>query len=1034
LPTTTASFQTACLRWAGKAPSLLQERFEFHHVAVLDYVFLALSAQFAQLAGARGAAERDQIFEGNRFRGNEALFEIGMNDAGSDRGLVAGADRPGAGFLLAGGQVSPQTEQIIGLFDQRAGARLFDPEPREILGTLIWRQSAKLRFDFGRDHNGASAVVPGGIVADFLNPRVRVRVAQFLFRDIAGEERGLRGEQEQSLQHRCFLRRHIKAESKFAAVQMRLQTVDQVEFSLRLFVPSFGELLLFRAPLLDAVEIRQNQFGVDDFNIPNGVHRIHHVFDIGVFKTANHLDDGVHFTDVPQELIAQTFAGARPLHEPGDIDKFKDGGYQLLRTADGGQHGQALVRDGNDSLVWLDGAKAIIGRHGLASLSDSIEESTLADVGKTYDSCTKHVVFSVSTAFQSNGVAILVHAMKARKKGQKTSPRETVTIPARGHSKLLVPGICMALAIAVLLVYVQTFHYGFVAYDDDHYVYQNPTVKAGLSQAGIAWAFTTFFYANWHPLTWVSYMLDRSLFGMDAGWFHAVNVALHIGASILLFLALHRMTRRPLRCALVAGIFALHPLHVESVAWISERKDVLSTFLEMAGLLLYSRFVESRTLGRYLALAGVFALSLMAKPMVVTFPFVLLLLDFWPLQRLQWPPRRAQWKAPLLEKIPLLVLSAIASVLTFVAQRNFGAVEGLERLPVPARLANAALGYVTYIGQAIWPVNLGVLYPGTRPNAGLAVLAAAILVAITIAALRTAGSRPYILTGWLWYVGMLLPVIGLVQVGQQSTADRYMYVPLVGLCIAVIWTAGDWVEKRPGLRSAAAIVSGVVLLASAAGAYRQAGYWQNGRTLFEHTIAVTGPNQVMRNNLGVVLAAEHDYPRATEQYRQALAINQENAEAHANLGLELLRVGKFSEARDHLQKAVRLKPTLVKGQADLGFALASLADYAGAERHLAEALRLAPGDAAVESNLCFAQLHTGQLNAAVLHCSEAIHLEPDFADAHFNLGSVLAAQGRSADARAEFAAAVRADPGLAKAQRALEEMDQKLESGGRPQK
>jgi protein O-mannosyl-transferase len=464
---------------------------------------------------------------------------------------------------------------------------------------------------------------------------------------------------------------------------------------------------------------------------------------------------------------------------------------------------------------------------------------------------------------------------------------------------------------------------------------------------------------------------------------------------------------------------------VESVAWISERKDVLSTFLELAALLLYCRFLESRTPARYLTMAGVFALSLLAKPMVVTFPFVLLLLDFWPLRRLAWPPRAAQWRAPVLEKIPLLVLSAIASVLTFMAQRDFGAVEGLERLPVPVRLANAALGYVTYIGQALWPVNLGVLYPTTNPNAAAALVAAFILVAITITALRLARSRPYILTGWLWYAGMLVPVIGLVQVGQQSTADRYAYMPLVGLSIAVIWTAANWVEQRPGLRPLAAAVSGFVLVAFGAGAYRQAAYWQNGRTLFEHTIAVTGPNQVMRNDLGVALSAERDYPGATEQYRQALAINPENPEAHANLGLELLRVGDFHQATDHLEKALRLKPTLVKGQSDLGFALASLGDYEGAQRHLAEALRLAPGDAVVESNLCFALLNTGQLDTAVAQCKAALRLQPDFADGHFNLGSVLVAQGRRAEARAEFTLAIRDDPGLTKARKALEEMGEK---------
>ena len=312
--------------------------------------------------------------------------------------------------------------------------------------------------------------------------------------------------------------------------------------------------------------------------------------------------------------------------------------------------------------------------------------------------------------------------------------------PASPGSRILIVTVCGALAVAGLLVYAQTFHFGFVLFDDNGYVYENPMVKAGLSSAGIRWALTTFANGNWHPFTWISYLLDAQLFGINAGAFHAVNLIFHLASAMLLFVALARMTRQPFRCGLVSAVFLLHPLHVESVAWISERKDVLSTLCEMAALLLYARYAEVRTLPRYLGVISAFALGLMAKPMLVTFPFILLLLDYWPLRRLDWPP---DWKAaqPLvLEKIPLLALSAVGSMLTFAAQRSIVAVAGLQLAPA-ARMANAVCAYLEYIGQSIWPTNLAVLYPWVRRTAGEAVLAGIVLLTITTAAICFA--RPH---------------------------------------------------------------------------------------------------------------------------------------------------------------------------------------------------------------------------------------------------------------------------------------------------
>jgi tetratricopeptide (TPR) repeat protein len=614
--------------------------------------------------------------------------------------------------------------------------------------------------------------------------------------------------------------------------------------------------------------------------------------------------------------------------------------------------------------------------------------------------------------------------------------------------------ICLLLLAAIFGVYAQSRQFAFVNYDDPDYVTANPHVRQGITADGALWALTSTEAANWFPVTRLSHMLDVQLFGMDAGWHHLVSVLIHAAASVLLFLLLMRATGARAPSAFVAFVFALHPLHVESVAWVAERKDVLSTFFEMAALLLYVRLVERRTVTRYLAMAGMFALGLMAKPMLVTFPFILLLLDYWPLRRLNWPPRWAPAKPLLLEKTPLLALSAIGSVLTFFAQRGNG-MAALDRLPVIMRLGNAVLSYVAYIGKAVWPADLGVLYPLTAPAAVPAALAALILLAITAAAFRAAKSRPYLLTGWLWYIGTLVPVIGLVQVGSQSRADRYMYVPLVGLSIAAVWAAADWAEERPRLQRALAAAAGLLLLLAAAGAHRQAGYWRDSTTLFEHTLAVTEQNHLIHANLGTVLqaegkleaaaaeyrqavtiypeyaeghedlgtvlAAEGNFEAAAAEYRRAATLNPGNADAHANLGHELLRAGQFDQASDQLREAIRLKPGIPAAQGDFGILLASRGDYQEAARHLTESLRQAPGDAAHESNLCFVLLHAGQPGEAMAHCKEALRLQPDLTDAHFNLGSVLAALGQKSDARTEFALALRSDPANAAARKALEE-------------
>jgi tetratricopeptide (TPR) repeat protein len=537
--------------------------------------------------------------------------------------------------------------------------------------------------------------------------------------------------------------------------------------------------------------------------------------------------------------------------------------------------------------------------------------------------------------------------------------------------------ICVLLALAILAIYSQTATYGYVAYDDDQYVYKNPWVQAGLTAYNIGWAFTTFFYSNWHPLTWISYMLDFSLFGSNPGAQHLVNVALHLASTLLLFFALTRMTRQPWRCAVVAAIFAVHPLHVESVAWISERKDVLSTFFEMLTLLLYVRYTTKPGTRSYLAVAAAFALSLLAKPMAVTFPFVLLLLDYWPLRRLDWPLKAAALRPLFMEKVPLLAMAAVASVLTFLAQRGYGAVVSLNRFPLPARAANAAIAYVSYMVKTVWPADLAVLYPARGPEFGSAVTALLILAALTWAALRWVKPRPYLAVGWFWYLGMLVPVIGLVQVGTQAMADRYTYV-----------------ENRPALRIAAAAATILALVVLAVASYRQATYWKSSRTLFEHTLAVTTDNSIIQNNLGVIMAGEGNTVEAIKLYRKALATAPDYAEAHANLGHQLLNSGQLDQAQSSLIKALDLSPNSPLAQADMGLLLAARGEFEGARRHLERSLTLAPGDADNESNLCFVFTHLGRPDEAIAHCNTALRINPGLANAQFNLSNALAAKKR----------------------------------------
>jgi cytochrome c-type biogenesis protein CcmH/NrfG len=516
----------------------------------------------------------------------------------------------------------------------------------------------------------------------------------------------------------------------------------------------------------------------------------------------------------------------------------------------------------------------------------------------------------------------------------------------------LITCICIALAVLTWGVFGQTLRYDFVNYDDPRYVYQNTTITSGIN---LAWAFTHIHSENWHPLTTITHMLDCQLHGLNAGWHHFTNVLLHGLAVVLLFVALERMTGALWRSAFVAAVFAVHPLHVESVAWIAERKDVLSALFFMLTLLAYLRYTRAPSIGRYLTVALVVALGLMSKPMLVTLPFVLLLLDYWPLARFEArrPNTGRQMLQLVLEKIPLLALSAVSSIVTFLAQR--GAIGWTEQLPVSARISNALVAYVIYIRQMFWPAKLAVFY--THPENRLPLLeislAFIVLVGITTAAFVFRKKAPYFMTGWLWYLGMLVPVIGLVQVGWQGHADRYTYLPQIGLYIAVTWTVTDltrlWRLQRIVLGAAGLVLIGTLSWR----AWLQTSYWRDSETLFTHALAVTSNNDVALNNLGIIFLEKGQLDDAISRLQAAIDLRPENGPAHDNLAKALLKKGQVAEAMVHYRKFLEIEPENVEARNTLGTALIQQGLVKEAIDQWQDALALQPDNGNAASNLAW---------------------------------------------------------------------------------
>lgn len=595
--------------------------------------------------------------------------------------------------------------------------------------------------------------------------------------------------------------------------------------------------------------------------------------------------------------------------------------------------------------------------------------------------------------------------------------------------------MCIVLVILTVAAFWPAQYCEFVDYDDQEYVTDNRHVRNSFTREGIAWAFRSAEFANWHPLTWLSHMLDCQLYGLKPQGHHVSNLLLHLANTLLLFLVFGWTTGALWRSAFVAALFAIHPLRVESVVWVAERKDVLSTFFFMLTLWAYARFTRKSeagnpgseiqpptsdlrplTYGFYWLALLFFTLGLMCKPMLVTLPCVLLLLDYWPLKRLRLAdvnPQFSLFRRLLLEKIPFFVLSAVFSAIAFLAQHGAGAVAPVSGFPFHLRLANALISYCRYLGKTFWPDNLAVFYPhpGTWP-AWQVIGAGVLLVAVSALVLRWLRQRPYLLVGWLLFVGMLVPVIGLVQVGMQSMADRYTYVPLIGIFLMLTWFAADWVGAAPRRAWLAWPGAIGVLVACFVLTQRQVEHWQNTERLFEHALRVTQNNDVAHNSLGVIRYRQGKLEPALVHLRNAVRLRPGYAEAHNNLGAVLSQQGKLEEALVHLRRALEINPKSASAHNNLGLALTKLGKTAEAATHFQAALDIDPAQSDAHNNLGSAAFDEGNYDEALAHFRAAVQSSQEALEARQNLAMTLIKLERPEEAIVEYETALRLKPDL----------------------
>jgi protein O-mannosyl-transferase len=569
-------------------------------------------------------------------------------------------------------------------------------------------------------------------------------------------------------------------------------------------------------------------------------------------------------------------------------------------------------------------------------------------------------------------------------------------------------GAGVLLALVTLILYWPARHHEFIVYDDPGYVAENPVVRAGLTWAGVKWAFTTTHASDWQPLTFLSHMLDCQLFGLDSGRHHLVSVLLHTTNSLLLFVLLWRMTAAPWRSIMLAALFAWHPLRVESVAWVAERKGILCALFGLLALIMYARYVElskvqsPKSKVPYGLALLFFGMGLMAKPVLVTLPLALLLLDYWPLCRisragLQVPAQPAETRSPSTlrrfawEKWPFFVLSAASSVVTFAVMQHSHSLASLQSHPLLFRIENAILSYVNYVLETFWPVNLTLvrLLPAAIPW-GEAWAAAALLGSISWLAWRERRSNPCCLAGWLWFLGMLVPVIGIVQQGLQARADRYTYLPQIGLFIAITFAFADWAARRRVNRSIMILAASVVLGGCLLSTGRQLRFWRTSETLFSHALAVTRDNYVAAFNYGIALYQRGQLEEALNCFQDTLKLNPEYAEARNNLAAVLMSRGEFDEAIVQLRKALEIQPDYAEAHCSLGNALLQTGELDEAIRHYQESLQIQPDFAGARNNLGVAFMRSGQLEAAIAQFQEALRIDPGFVPAEGSLRQALA--------------------------------------------
>jgi len=625
-------------------------------------------------------------------------------------------------------------------------------------------------------------------------------------------------------------------------------------------------------------------------------------------------------------------------------------------------------------------------------------------------------------------------------------------------TKKQIPLIYLLLTAATLIAFWQVTQCGFISIDDDVYVTDNIHIHDGVTMEAIRWAFTTGYAANWHPLTWMSHMLDVQLFGLKPRWHHLTNLLFHVANTLLLFFIFHRMTKSPWRSAFVAALFAVHPLHVQSVAWVAERKDVLSTFFWMLTMGAYIHYVEHPRLKNYLAVLIFFALGLISKPMLVTLPFVLLLLDYWPLQRFEQkkpaqeirkeahqplsankrkgkssrkhtvqtrmkeakPPdhiyQRALIRPLLREKIPLFALAALLSIVTFIAQQKGGAVQSVKALPLGVRIANAFVSYIIYIAKTIWPANLAVYYPHPGLWPLWQILGAILLIAaVTFMVIRTAKSFPYLAVGWLWFAGTLVPVIGIVQVGGQALADRYTYVPLIGLFIMAAWGIPEFLKKwryrKEALFASSALIIPCLLIVTCI----QVGYWRNDIELYDHALKVTSRNDFIYRNRGAAYDRLGNVGKAIEDFNKAIEINPKYADAYFNRGVAYGQLGNREQAILDYNSAIEVNPKYADAYYNRGVAYGELGNREQAILDYNSVIEVNPKNAKAYNNLGIVYDMLGNREQAILDYSSAIEVNPRYAEAYNNRGFAYTELGNYRQAIHDHNMAIEINPKYAEA-------------------